>query len=49
MGESQLFEVLKDMLSELRDGHVNLYTSYDIGRYWTWHEAYPQNFSDTLQ
>ena len=49
MGESQLFEVLKDMLSELRDGHVNLYTSYDIGRYRTWHEAYPQNFSDTLQ
>ena len=49
MSELQLFEVLRDMLSELRDGHVNLYTSYDMGRYWTWHEAYPQNFSDTLE
>ena len=49
MSEPELFEVLKDMLAELRDGHVNLYTSYDLGRYWTWHEAYPQNFSDTLE
>ena len=48
MSDPELFEVLKDMLAELRDGHVNLYTSYDLGRYWTWHEAYPQNFSDTL-
>ena len=45
----QLFEVLTDMLSELRDGHVNLYTSFDNGRYWKWHEDYPTNFSDTLQ
>ena len=49
MSDPELFEVLKDMLAELRDGHVNLYTSYDLGRYWTWHEAYPQNFSDTLE
>ena len=45
----QLFEVFTDMLSELRDGHVNLYTSFDNGRYWKWHEDYPTNFSDTLQ
>ena len=45
----QLFEVLTDMLSELRDGHVNLYSSFDNGRYWRWHEDYPTNFSDTLQ
>ena len=45
----QLFEVLTDMLSELRDGHVNLYASFDNGRYWKWHEDYPTNFSDTLQ
>ena len=48
MSDMQLFEVMADMLGELRDGHVNLYASADIGRYWTWHEAYPQNFSDTL-
>ena len=48
MTETQLFEVLCDMLSELRDGHVNLSTSYDYGRYWKWQEAYPKNFSDSL-
>jgi len=49
MSDTQLFEVLCGMLSELRDGHVNLYASYDIGRYWTWQEAFPKNFSDTLE
>jgi C-terminal processing protease CtpA/Prc len=48
MNTQQLFEVLCDMLAELRDGHVNLSASHDFGRYWTWHEAYPANFSDTL-
>lgn len=45
----QLFEVLTNMLAELKDGHVNLYTAFDNGRYWNWHENYPSNFSDTLQ
>ena len=49
LNEEQLFEVLTDMLAELRDGHVNLSTSFDYGRYWKWHEDYPTNFSDTLQ
>ena len=49
MSEAQLFEVLTDMLAELRDGHVNLSTSLDYGRYWAWHEGYPKNFSDTLE
>ena len=44
----QLFEVLTQMLGELRDGHVNLSTSYDYGRYWSWFENYPANVSDTL-
>ena len=48
MNSMQLFEVCCDMLSELRDGHVNLTSSMDYGRYWAWHEAYPKNFSDTL-
>ena len=48
MNELQLFEVLCDMLQELRDGHVNLSSSMDFGRYWTFQEAYPKNFSDTL-
>ena len=49
ISREQLFEVLTDMLSELRDGHVNLSTAFDYGRYWSWHEDYPSNFSDTLQ
>ena len=44
----QQFEVLCDMLRELRDGHVNLSAAHDIGRYWSWFEDYPTNFSDTL-
>lgn len=48
MTADQLFEVLTDMLSELRDGHVNLSRAADYGRYWSWYEDYPANYSDTL-
>lgn len=48
MTSAQLFEVLCDMLSELRDGHVNLYSAADVGRYWSWHEDYPSNFNDSI-
>ena len=48
MSESQQFEVLCNMLGELRDGHVNLYSTFDVGRNWSWREDYPSNFSDTL-
>lgn len=48
MSSTQLFEVLTGMLSELRDGHVNLSTAFDYGRNWSWYEAYPSNLSDTL-
>ena len=48
MTEAQLFEVLGNMLAELRDGHVNLYSSFDVARNWSWHENYPVNMYDTL-
>ena len=48
MTSTQLFEVLTAMLSELRDGHVNIYTSFNTGREWSWQENYPSNVSDTL-
>lgn len=48
MTEAQLFEVLGNMLGELRDGHVNMYSSWDVARNWSWHEDYPSNVSDTL-
>lgn len=49
MSKQQLFEVLGNMLAELKDGHVNLYSSFNASRYWSWNEGYPKNFSDTLQ
>ena len=49
MSNTQLFEVLGDMLGELRDGHVNLSSSYDYARYWAWHEDFPKNFNDSLE
>ena len=48
MRSTQLFEVLSEMLGELRDGHVNLVASHDLGRNWSWYENYPTNLSDTL-
>ena len=49
MNSSQLFEVLEDMVNELRDGHVNL-SSYDrTSQYRAWYDNYPRNFSDTIQ
>ena len=49
MTKLQLFEVLSDMLGELKDGHVNLYCSADVGRNWSWHEDYPVNLSTELR
>ncbi len=48
MSERQLFQVMANMIGELHDGHVNLYASFDVARYWSWHEDYPSNFSDSL-
>ena len=48
MTNSQLFEVLGNMIGELRDGHVNLFSTFDYARNWSWHENYPANFNDSL-
>lgn len=44
----QLFEVFKNMIGELKDGHVNLFSGFDAGRNWSWKEDFPKNFSDAL-
>lgn len=49
MGDISLFEVLNNMIGELKDGHVNLYGRYDIGRNWTWKTDYPSNLSLDLR
>lgn len=48
MTQDQLFEVLGNMLGELRDGHVNMYSAWDVARNWSWKEDYPSNVSDTM-
>ena len=48
MSNIALFDTLNLMLQELKDGHVNLYSYWDIGRYWKWFEDYPTNFDANL-
>lgn len=48
MTEEELFDVFADMLGELKDGHVNLYSDFDITRYWNWYLDYPPNFDENI-
>ena len=45
----QLFDLLGNMLSELKDGHTNLVSPFNIARYWSWYEDYPANFNREIQ
>lgn len=49
MSQYDLFEVLGKMLAELKDGHTNLFSSFDVARYWAWNEDYPANFNAEIQ
>lgn len=49
ISDRALFEVLCNMIGELRDGHVNLTSPYDFGRNWSWKTDYPANFSKDLR
>lgn len=42
--QQQLFMVCSEMLDELKDGHVNLGSSFDTYYYRDWWSGYPQNF-----
>ena len=46
--EVGLFRVLGRMLDELKDGHVNLYSDFNMSRYWNWFTDYPSNFDSAL-
>lgn len=48
MSQDGLFEVLGNMLAELKDGHVNLYSASNTARYWDWYLDYPRNFDESL-
>ena len=46
--ERALFDLLAEMLAELKDGHVNLYSDFDVSRYWDWYTDYPSNFNSGI-
>ena len=48
LNELDFFQLMGGMLSELKDGHVNLYSSFDISRYWNWFSDYSANFNSDL-
>ncbi|WP_353123240.1 S41 family peptidase [Dysgonomonas capnocytophagoides] len=49
MPQESFFDVLGEMLAELKDGHVNLIANHNISRYWKWFEDYPDNFDEKIQ
>lgn len=49
MSDRNLFQVLSEMLNELRDGHVNLVARHETSQYREWYDSYPANFIDTIQ
>ena len=46
--DRQLFDVLSDMVNELRDGHTNLIWDYGTSRYTAFYADYPHNFDSEL-
>lgn len=47
MSSTALFDVCAEMLKELRDGHTNLISAWDVSRYWIW-EQYPKNYDERI-
>lgn len=45
MDLKEFFDVCADMLAELRDGHTNLSSWFDVSFYRKWWSDYPQNFN----
>lgn len=46
--DRSFFDLMGDMLSVLKDGHVNLLSEFDTSRYWKWFTDYPSNFDEDL-
>jgi len=49
MDNDALFDLMGEMLDELKDGHVNLVANHDRTRYWKWYLDYPDNFDEKVQ
>ncbi len=48
MRAREFFNLCADMLDELRDGHVNLSSSFQTSYYRKWWSDYPQNYDERL-
>jgi len=48
MTDYQLFSLFGEMLGELKDGHVNLYSDFNTSRYWKWFTDFPANFNSKI-
>lgn len=46
--ERALFCLLSSMLDSLHDGHVNLYSDFDVSRSTSWYDTLPTNYNATL-
>lgn len=49
MGQDSLFDVMEMLLSELKDGHVNLTSPFDVSRYSRWYQDYPSQLDDKVR
>ncbi len=48
MSSAELFDVCAAMLAELRDGHTNLLSPFEVSYYRQWWSDYPQNYDARL-
>lgn len=46
--EVAFFDLMGKMLGELKDGHVNLYSDFDLSRYWKWYTDFAPNFNESI-
>lgn len=49
MSQDSLFDVMSDLLAELKDGHVNLFSPFDLSRYSKWHSDYPTHLNTSVR
>ncbi len=42
------FNLMGEMLDNLRDGHVNMYSDFDVYACTNWYDSYPTNYSSEL-
>lgn len=44
----RMFDLMEEMLNTLEDGHVNLYSPFDVSICRSWYEGYPTNFDSEI-